>query len=53
MDQSAPEVGLEKTMNLNAPSRTTFIVSLVLAIVAWISFIASVPYLGEIILQFS
>jgi hypothetical protein len=33
--------------NLNAPSQTTFLVSLVIAIVAWIAYFASIPYIGD------
>jgi hypothetical protein len=33
--------------NLNAPSQTTFLVSLILAIIAWIAYSASTPHLGE------
>jgi hypothetical protein len=33
--------------SLNAPSQTTFLVSLVIAIVAWVAYFASIPYLGE------
>jgi hypothetical protein len=32
--------------NLNAPSQTTFLVSLIIAIVAWIAYLASTPYIG-------
>jgi hypothetical protein len=32
---------------LKAPSRTTFLVSLVIAILAWIAYFASIPYIGE------
>jgi hypothetical protein len=30
-----------------APSQTTFLVSVALAIVAWISYFASTPYIGD------
>jgi hypothetical protein len=33
--------------NLNAPSQNTFLVSLAVAIVAWIAYFASVPYFGQ------
>ena len=34
-------------MNLNAPSQTTFLVSLAIAIIAWIGYSASIPYIGD------
>jgi hypothetical protein len=43
---SATQLG--NTMpNLHAPSQTTFLVSLVIAILAWIAYFASTPYIGE------
>jgi hypothetical protein len=33
--------------NLNAPSQTTFLASLVIAILAWIAYFASIPYIGD------
>ena len=34
-------------LSLNAPSQTTFLVSLVIVIIAWIAYFASVPFFGE------
>jgi hypothetical protein len=33
--------------SLNAPSQTTFLVSLAIAVFAWIAYFASIPYIGE------
>jgi hypothetical protein len=33
-------------LNLNAPSQTTFLVSLAIAIFAWIAYFAATPYIG-------
>jgi len=33
--------------NLHAPSQTTFLVSLAIAIIAWIAYFASIPYIGD------
>jgi hypothetical protein len=33
--------------NLSAPSQTTFLVSLAIAIVAWIAYLAGIPHIGE------
>ena len=34
-------------LSLNAPSQTTFLVSLVIVIIAWIAYFASAPFFGE------
>jgi hypothetical protein len=34
-------------LGIAAPSQTTFLVSLALAVVAWISYFAAIPYIGE------
>jgi hypothetical protein len=34
-------------LSLNAPSQTTFLVSLVIVIIAWIAYFGSVPFFGE------
>jgi hypothetical protein len=33
--------------SLNAPSQAIFLISLILAIIAWIGYFASTPYIGE------
>ena len=33
--------------NLNAPTQAVFLTSLILAIVAWISTLAAIPYIGQ------
>jgi len=34
-------------LGIAAPSQTTFLVSVAIAIVAWISYFAATPYIGE------
>ena len=34
-------------LDIAAPSQTTFLVSLALAIIAWIGYSASIPYIGD------
>jgi len=43
----ARQSGGDTMPNLNAPSQTTFLASLAIAILAWIAYFASMPYIGE------